>query len=206
MRLEPLHPVVGVDGRDHTRLGLALLGHILVQNILQIVGGGGFALGARDAHHLHVLGGVVVKQVGQGGDGPAHIGHLDTGQVHLGIGRLADVGQGALLLGGGQKFRLEMGPLAQKQRAGDHLPGVVGHQGHRRLPCQLRQRPGQQVPLPEQGQVIAESMSHSSSPQKIQSQNRSPEEKPSPGADSPYQGEISRSDKRGREGAPAGGG
>ena len=152
--LEPLPPVVGVDGRDDAAVRLALLGHILVQDIFQVVGGGALPLGPRQADDLQLPGGVVVEQVGQRGDGLPHVGYLDTGQACLGIGGLAHIGEGPLLPGRLQELRPEMGPLAQEQGAGDHRPGVVGHQGHRGGPVQVRRdRSGQQPPLLQTGQV-----------------------------------------------------
>ena len=47
--LEALRAVVGVDGGDDAALRPALLRQILIQDILQIIGGGGLALGAGDA-------------------------------------------------------------------------------------------------------------------------------------------------------------
>lgn len=44
--LEALRAVVGVDGGDDAALRPALLRQILIQDILQIIGGGGLALGA----------------------------------------------------------------------------------------------------------------------------------------------------------------
>ena len=134
--LELLHPVVGVDGGDHAGGGLPLPFHVLVQNILQVVGGGGLALGAGDADDLQLSRGVVIEQVGQRSDGQAHVRHQNAGQVHLGIGGQADIGHGAFVLGHLQKLSLEVGALAEKQGAGDHLPGVVGHQSHRGRPVQ----------------------------------------------------------------------
>ena len=52
--LKAVHPVVGVDGGDQAGLRLALLRHVLVQNVLQIVGGGGLALGPRQADDLQL--------------------------------------------------------------------------------------------------------------------------------------------------------
>ena len=159
--LEPLRPVIGVDGRDDTALRLALLGQVLVQDILQVIGGGALPLGAGQADDLQPPGGVAVEQVGQRGDGPAHIGHQHTGQVHLGIGGLAHIGQGPLLPGHLQKFRLEVGPLAQKQGAGDHLAGVVGDQGHRGAPVQrFRDRRGQQALSLQQGDIVVQRVFH----------------------------------------------
>ena len=130
--LEPLHPVVGVDGGDHSGLRPAQALLQSVQNVLEVVGGGGFALGARDADDLQLSRGVVIEQVGQGGDGCAHVIHRDAGQVHLRIGGGAHIGDGPPVLGRLQKLPLEVGPLAEEQGAGDDFPGVVGHQFHRR--------------------------------------------------------------------------
>ena len=129
--LEPLHPVIGVNGGDDAALRLLPLGHILIQDIFQIVGGRGLPLGARQADDLQLSGGVTVEQVGQGSDGRAHIMDLKAGQVTLGIGDLAHIGQRPSLLGHFQKFRLKVGSLAKKQGTGDHLSGVVRHQSHR---------------------------------------------------------------------------
>ncbi len=130
--LEPLYPVIGVDGGDHGGLRPAQALLQPVQNVLEIVGGGGFALGARDADDLQLPRGVVIEQVGQGGDGRAHVIHRDAGKVHLRIGGGAHIGDGPPVLGRLQKLPLEVGPLADEQGAGDDLPGVVGHQLHRR--------------------------------------------------------------------------
>ena len=97
--LELLCAVIGVDGGDDARGGAALPRQILVQNILQVIGGGRFALGPGDANDVQITGGVAVVQVGQGGDGLPHVRHLDTGQVHLGIGLQADIGHGSLVPG-----------------------------------------------------------------------------------------------------------
>ena len=97
--LELLCAVIGVDGGDDARGGAALPRQILVQNILQVIGGGRLALGPGDANDVQITGGVAVVQVGQGGDGLPHVRHLDTGQVHLGIGLQADIGHGPLVPG-----------------------------------------------------------------------------------------------------------
>ncbi len=80
--LEALHPVVGVDGGDDAALRPALLRQVLVQDILQIIGGGGLALGAGDADDRQEPGGMAVVPVGQGGHHLAHVGHQDAGQIH----------------------------------------------------------------------------------------------------------------------------
>ena len=153
--LKALHPVVGVDGGDDPALPPPLLGGVLVQDILEVVGGGGLTLGAGDADDLQLPRGVVVEEVGQGGDGPAHVGDQDAGQVHLGIGGLAHVGGGPQVPGALEKFRPEVGPLAEKEGAGHHVPGVVGHQGDGGGPVQVvGDGGGEQLPRLQQGQIV----------------------------------------------------
>ena len=155
--LEPLHPVVGVDGGDDAALRPTRLRHISVQDGFQIVGGGGFALGTRQADDLQLPRGVVKEQVGQGGDGAAHVAHLETGQRNLRVGGLAHIGGGSPVPGHCQELRLEVGSLTEEQGAGDHLPGVVGHQLYRGGPVQLlRDRSGQQTPLLQQSDIVVE--------------------------------------------------
>ena len=97
--LEALYPVAGLDGGDQAALRPPGLSHAGVQDGFQIVGGGGLALGARQGDDLQPAGGVAVKQIGQGGDGQPHVGHLDAGQVHLRVGALAHIGNGTPVSG-----------------------------------------------------------------------------------------------------------
>ena len=98
---------------------------------------------------------VVVELCRQRGHHLPHIPHQDAGEARRRIGRLADVGNGPPTGGAGQIFRLEMGPLTEKQRAGDCLPGVVGHQLHRAAQIQpLRHRGRQLAQTVQQGAVV----------------------------------------------------
>ena len=158
---EALHPVVGVDGGDDPALRPALGRQEAVQDMLQIVGGGGLALGPRQADHLQFPRGVAEEQVGQGGDGGPHVVHLEAGQGRARVGPFAHVGDGALVLSHLEELRLEVGPLAEEQGAGDHLPGIVGHQLHRGGPVQLlRDGGGQQISLLQQGDIVIEGALH----------------------------------------------
>lgn len=153
--LEALRAVVGVDGGDDAALRPALLRQILIQDILQIIGGGGLALGAGDADDRQEPGGMAVVPVGQGGHHLAHVGHQDAGQIHGRVGGLAHIGHRAPLGGLGQIGLLEVGALAQKESAGDHLLAVAGDQGDGLGQVQpLGQRSGQ-LGL-QQGAVFAQ--------------------------------------------------
>ena len=153
--LEAVYPVVGVDGGDDAALRLVLLRQTGVQDILQVVGCGGFPLGPRQADDLQLPGGVVIKAVSQGGDGAPHAADQEAGQGRFRIRFFAHIGDGPLLLGHLEKFRLEVGPLAEEQRTGDHLPGVVGHQLHGGGPVQgIGDRRGQQGALLQQGDIV----------------------------------------------------
>ena len=153
--LEALRAVVGVDGGDDAALRPALLRQILIQDILQIIGGGGLALGAGDADDRQGPGGMAVVPVGQGGHHLAHVGHQDAGQIHGRVGGLAHIGHRAPLGGLGQIGLLEVGALAQKESAGDHLLAVAGDQGDGLGQVQpLGQRSGQ-LGL-QQGAVFAQ--------------------------------------------------
>ena len=175
--LELLCAVIGVDGGDDARGGAALPRQILVQNILQVIGGGRFALGPGDANDVQITGGVAVEQVGQGGDGLPHVRHPDAGQIHLGVGLQAHIGHGPLVPGHLQKFRFEVGTLAHKQGAGDHLAGVVGNQSHRGRQVQAGGPGHQQPPLLQQIKIVpqgTDGLSHSCRLHEIK--NKSPGE------------------------------
>ena len=54
-----------------------------------------------------------------------------------------------------------VGPLADEQGAGNHLPGVVGHQLHRGGAVNFPGNGGgQQVPLLQQGDVVVQGVYH----------------------------------------------
>ena len=104
---------------------------------------------------------MVKKQVGQGGDGAAHVDYLETGQVDGRVGLLAHIGDGPPVPGHLQELLLKVGPLAEKQRAGDHLPGVVGHQLHGGGPVQGGgDGGGQQAPVLQQGDIVVKGVFH----------------------------------------------
>ena len=58
---------------------ILLLRLIAVQNVFEIIGGGGLSLGSGDADDVQLLRGVLVVQIGQRGHGAAHICHQNTG-------------------------------------------------------------------------------------------------------------------------------
>ena len=153
MGLKAIHAVVGVDGGDHAALTLVLLLEVLVQNVLEVVGGGGFSLGTGDADHIQLLGRLVVVQVGQPRQTQAHILHQNTGKIHLGIGRFRDIGNGTLFLGLSQIVSLEVRTLTVKQGAGNNFPGIVGNQIDHGVGIEAGQLPGQQPLFFQHGAV-----------------------------------------------------
>ena len=99
--LKPLHPVIGEDGGQQAAARPAPLRLVLVQDVLEVEGGGGFSLCPRQGDHLYSPRGVVIEQVGQGGDGQPHVRHLYAGQAGRRVGRLAHIGDGPPVSGHG---------------------------------------------------------------------------------------------------------
>ena len=98
--LELLHAVIRLDAADDAAGRLLLGGQVLVKNILEVVGGGRFALRAGHAHHAQLGGGVVVIEIRQVGHSQTHVADLDAGQVYLVVLLLGQVDESALFLGG----------------------------------------------------------------------------------------------------------
>ena len=158
--LKSLHTVIGVDGGDHTALGLLFSLLIGVQNILKVISGGRFTLSTGNADDIQGLGGVVIAQIGQGSDGAAHIADQNTGQIHLGIGGQRDVGHGPLVLRHGEKLGFEMGALTDEEGAGNHAAGVVGDKRDLLRPVQSLGQGSDEVVLLQQDEVVVECMFH----------------------------------------------
>ena len=131
-RLDVLDAVVGVDGADDAAGALARGG---VDDRAQHVGGGGLALGAREAHLGDVEVGPAKRRGRDERHGEAHVARDDRRGVRGrggelgGVGRLADVGDGAGLECRGEIGGLERAALAEEDVAGRDAARVASRAG-----------------------------------------------------------------------------
>ena len=120
-----------------------------IQNILDEVGGGGFALGAGEPDEGELFGRVAVVFGGQDGKGPADIADEES-RGGIVIGLLRHIAGGAGFQRLLQVLRLEIQALADEKGAGGDGPAIVGEGGEGEL---LRAMGGrkQQAVLPQGG-------------------------------------------------------
>ena len=95
----------------------------------------GFSLGARNAHQLKAVCGMVVKPHGGKTLGLAHIAHQNGGQGRALDFFLCKIAHGAALPRHFQIFRFESVALADEQIAGNDLPGIVAQPGNGDFPA-----------------------------------------------------------------------
>ena len=127
--LKALDAVVGVDGAHDAGAAARLAA---VQDGADHVGDARLALGARDAHDLHVAVGAAPGKRGHDGHGAADVGrcqvrHARRGLGQRGLGRvLAQVGHRACLERAREEGGAKGSALAHEDVSGMHVARVVG--------------------------------------------------------------------------------
>ena len=123
------HAVIGIDGGDDRTFRFLPGSQIIVQDRLQIVSGGGLALGSGDARQVKLGRGRTEIQICQERHGSPDVRHQDGRDRHIVIEGLADIADSTAGLRIRQIFLTESGSLADEQRSGGDILGVEGESG-----------------------------------------------------------------------------